>query len=78
MDILFLLLSLVVVVGGFVALGRRRSGTAWEDRLEREPWALSLRDEELADDGPVNDDEIRAAEDAFLEEEGWEPEDPGY
>ncbi|CAN5686496.1 hypothetical protein BH23GEM11_BH23GEM11_03290 [soil metagenome] len=78
MDMLFLLLSLIVVVGGFVALGRRRKGAAWESRLEEEPWALSLRDEELGDDEPVDDDEIRAAEDAFLQEDGWEPEEDGW
>jgi hypothetical protein len=75
-DALFLLLSLVVLVGGMVAMGRRRRAETSEARLQEEPWAASLRDDE--DDEPLDEDEIRAAEDAFWEE-GWdEPEDRGF
>jgi len=75
-DVLFLLLSLVVLVGGVVALGRRKRDSAWDARLEREPWAASLQEED--DDEPLDEDEIRAAEDAFWEEEWDEPESRGF
>jgi len=74
-DVLFLLLSLVVLVGGVVALGRRQRDVPSDARLDEEPWAASLREED--DDEPLDEDEIRAAEDAFWEEEWDLPEDRG-
>lgn len=75
MDVLFLLLSLVVLVGGVVAMGRRRKDGVSDARLEEEPWAASLQHDGA--DEPLDEDEIRAAEDAFWEEEWDEPEDLG-
>jgi hypothetical protein len=75
MGTLFVLLTLVVLVGGVVAMGRRRKDYADAGLLEEEPWRASLEE----DDEPLDEDEIRAAEDAFWEEEGWdEAEDRGF
>jgi hypothetical protein len=70
MSLVFLLMTLLVLAGGLLALRRRRSG-GWEDRIDREPWAASLRDDD--GDEPLDEEAIRQAEDAFLEER-WEGE----
>jgi hypothetical protein len=62
----FLVLTLLALGGGLLALRRRREG-GWQERIEREPWAASLRDDE-EDGEPLDEDAIRRAEDAFLEE----------
>ncbi len=73
--VLFLLLGLVVLIGGAISLRRRKDG-GWDERLEREPWAASLREAEAEadDDEPLDEDAIREAEDAFLAEE-WDAPD---
>jgi hypothetical protein len=63
MDMLFLLLTLVLLVGGWVSLRRRRDAEA--SRLRDEPWAASLMEEDA--DEPLDMDEARRAEDAFWE-----------
>ncbi len=68
----FLLLTLLVLVAGLVSVRRRRTG-GWTERIEREPWAASLRDED-EDAEPLDEEAIRRAEDAFLEDR-WEGED---
>jgi LPXTG-motif cell wall-anchored protein len=74
--VLFLLLGLVVLVGGAISLRRRKDG-GWDERLEREPWTASLREAD-DDDEPLDEDAIREAEDAFLAEDWDRPdaEDP--
>jgi hypothetical protein len=66
---IFLLLTVLALVGGALALSRRGRG-GWEarqkERVEREPWAASLEDDD-AHDEPLDEDAIREAEDAFLE-----------
>ena len=70
---LFLALTLLVLLGGIQALRRRRKG-GWEERLEREPWARSLREAEEAEGEPLDEEAIRRAEDEFLGR-SWELED---
>jgi hypothetical protein len=67
MDVLFLVLTVVVLVGGWMSIRRRRD--PWRARLEEEPWAASLREEE--DQEPLDMEEVRRAEDAFWED-GWD------
>lgn len=76
MDLLFLLLSLVVLVGGWVALRRRRDEQF--ERLRDEPWAASLIEEEVAE--PLDMDAARRAEDAFWQEswDGPDEDDQGF
>ncbi len=75
MDVLFLLFTLIVLVGGVVAMGRRKRGYDDPRALEEEPWRASLEEE----DEPLDEDAAREAEDAFWAEEGWdEAEDRGF
>ena len=69
---LWLVLSLLALAGGLLMLRRRRSyGT-----VEEEPWRASLREE----DGGLDLDEIRRAEEEWLQESEWEdpPEPEGW
>lgn len=65
---LWILMGLLVVIGGLLAF-RRRQGY---ESTEREPWRASL-----ASDEPLDVDEARRAEEEWLETEEWEepPED---
>jgi hypothetical protein len=71
MDTLFLLLTLVLLVGGWVSLRQRRDAQA--ARLRDEPWAASLMDDR--DEEPLDMEEARRAEDAFWEESWDRPDD---
>lgn len=56
-------MALLAVLGAAAAMRRRRG---YEDPGE-EPWRASLQ----RDDEPLDVEEIRRAEDEWLEEDGW-------
>jgi hypothetical protein len=63
---LWLFLTLIAVVGGLLALRRKRFYAAAE--MEAEPWRASLTEE----DEPLDLDEIRKAEEEWSESGDWE------
>lgn len=69
---LWFLLAAMVVIGAILAMQRRRRYESPRD----EPWRASL----ASDDEPLEMDEIRRAEEEWLEESGWEdqPEDDSW
>lgn len=60
----WLLLSLLVIVGGILVMRRTASYEVRDD----EPWRRSL----VSDDEPLDMDEARRAEDEWLESTSWE------
>jgi len=65
---LWLLMALLVVVGGFSILRRR----ATFETAESEPWRQSLDEDE-----PLDFEEIERAEREWLESEDWEESEEG-
>jgi hypothetical protein len=64
----WLILAVFALVGGAAMLNRRRT----YESPEAEPWRASLDDDE-----PLDLEEIRRAEEEFLSDEGWSPEESG-
>lgn len=60
---LWFLMTLLVLFGAAAALRRRRAYESAED----EPWRASLKEEEE----PLDMDEIRRAEEEWLDDEPW-------
>ena len=68
---LWMLMAIAVIAGGMMMMRRRRAYEA----SEHEPWRASLNEDE-----PLDLDEIRRAEEDWLEDEGWEdrPEEEAW
>jgi hypothetical protein len=66
---LWLLMTVIAILGGFLMLRRKRS----YESVEQEPWRASLAQE----DEPLDLEEIRKAEEEWLNSTDWEdsPED---
>jgi hypothetical protein len=65
----WIFLAVLVITAGLLVMGRRRRYESVED----EPWRASLAESEE----PLDMDEIRRAEDEWLEEAEWEDPSAG-
>jgi hypothetical protein len=78
--VLFLALTIIVVLAGFLARRRIRRATDRRSSIVSDELLRSILDEEelqaLGEDEPLDEDEIHRAEDEFWAEENWtDPDD---